>query len=242
MDLFPKEVVNKIGYYVYRLIDPRNGETFYVGKGKGNRVFEHAAGVEAGSEEFGSEKLERIRKIKLAGFDVQHVIHRHGMDERVAFEVEGAVMDAYPGLTNISGGHGNEDRGVAHAREIVESYQALPVEIRHPLVEITINRSSARDDVYNATRYAWKMARNQAEKAEIVLAVVGGIVVEVFVPNVWLDATKENFEDLNPDNDLEGRIGFRGKVAKDDIRNLYIRKKMPPRKKGAANPIRYFFD
>ena len=26
---------------VYRLIDPRNGETFYVGRGKGNRVFSH---------------------------------------------------------------------------------------------------------------------------------------------------------------------------------------------------------
>lgn len=36
---FSQETINKIGYYVYRLIDPRNGQTFYVGKGKGNRVF-----------------------------------------------------------------------------------------------------------------------------------------------------------------------------------------------------------
>ena len=38
---FPPEVIKELNYYVYRLIDPRNGETFYVGKGKGNRVFEH---------------------------------------------------------------------------------------------------------------------------------------------------------------------------------------------------------
>jgi hypothetical protein len=27
---FPEEVCQKLGNYVYRLIDPRNGETFYV--------------------------------------------------------------------------------------------------------------------------------------------------------------------------------------------------------------------
>ena len=36
---FPHDVVDKLKHYVYRLIDPRNGETFYVGKGKGDRVF-----------------------------------------------------------------------------------------------------------------------------------------------------------------------------------------------------------
>ena len=39
---FPNEIHEALGYYVYRLIDPRNGQTFYVGKGKGNRVFSHA--------------------------------------------------------------------------------------------------------------------------------------------------------------------------------------------------------
>jgi hypothetical protein len=37
-DLFSQSVVEAIRFYVYRLIDPRNGETFHVGKGKGNRV------------------------------------------------------------------------------------------------------------------------------------------------------------------------------------------------------------
>ena len=44
IDSFPPEVAERLQYYVYRLIDPRNGETFYVGKGKGNRVFAHARG------------------------------------------------------------------------------------------------------------------------------------------------------------------------------------------------------
>ena len=43
-DSFPEGVAEQLKWYVYRLIDPRNGETFYVGKGKGNRVFAHANG------------------------------------------------------------------------------------------------------------------------------------------------------------------------------------------------------
>ena len=42
--MFSPEVSDKLEYYVYRLIDPRNGDTFYVGKGKGNRVFDHVKG------------------------------------------------------------------------------------------------------------------------------------------------------------------------------------------------------
>ena len=33
---FPAEVALRLKTYVYRLIDPRNGETFYVGKGQGD--------------------------------------------------------------------------------------------------------------------------------------------------------------------------------------------------------------
>ncbi len=41
LDAFPPDVIPKLKTYVCRLIDPRNSETFYVGKGQGNRVFAH---------------------------------------------------------------------------------------------------------------------------------------------------------------------------------------------------------
>ena len=44
---FSKEVSDKLQYYVYRLVDPRTGLTFYVGKGNaaGGGVKRKARGV-----------------------------------------------------------------------------------------------------------------------------------------------------------------------------------------------------
>jgi hypothetical protein len=38
-------VLRRLENYVYRLIDPRNGETFYVGVGRGKRVLDHVRGT-----------------------------------------------------------------------------------------------------------------------------------------------------------------------------------------------------
>jgi len=41
---FYSEVVEKLETYVYRSIVPRSGETFYIGNGKGSRVFAYVGG------------------------------------------------------------------------------------------------------------------------------------------------------------------------------------------------------
>ena len=121
---FPAEVRDQIKHYVYRLVDPRNGETFYVGKGTNDRVFHHAAGKFSEIDEGATtDKHERINEIRIAGFEVQHIIHRHGMNSHTAKEVEAALIDAYPGLTNLIKGEG-VDRGTRHADEVVRQYKA----------------------------------------------------------------------------------------------------------------------
>ena len=61
---FPPEVIKELDYYVYRLIDPRNGETFYVGKGKDNRIFEHLKKAIKNEEELEEDlKYQRNRKL-----------------------------------------------------------------------------------------------------------------------------------------------------------------------------------
>src|SRR5205085_12279895 len=75
-------------------------------------------------------KLETIRAIRNAGLEVEHVIHRHGMDEVAAIEVEAALIDAYPGLSNLVKGTGSGDRGVMHVNEVINKYEAEPANFR----------------------------------------------------------------------------------------------------------------
>jgi uncharacterized protein len=237
---FPSEVMDEICYYVYRLIDPRNGETFYVGKGKGNRVFQHMklALRKEESDEV-NDKLQTIRDIQNAGLNVIHVIHRHGLDESTAFEVEAAIIDAYPGLTNLSGGSGSNEYGPMNALEIVNKYKSEEAVLSHRVVMIIINRSIETNDIYNATRFAWKINRKKAEKADYILSIKQGIIVGVYIAKEWKAATIENFPEFH--KTVDGRFAFTGVEATKDIKDLYMIKRIPVsyRKKGAANPIKY---
>jgi hypothetical protein len=235
VNAFPPGVAEKLKTYVYRLIDPRNGDTFYVGKGQGDRVFAHIR--EQVGEDDPNNKLKRIRDIHLAGFEVAHVIHRHGMDEKTALEVEAALIDAYPGLTNIAGGFGS-DYGAMHAKEIIQRYAAEPAVFRHKAMLISVNRSAAGTSLYEATRYAWKVGLSKAQQAEVILATLQGLIVGAFIVQEWLPATSENFPGRE---DVPGRLGFIGEEASPQIRDLYVGKRVPDeyRKRGSANPIKY---
>ena len=113
-------------------------------------------------------KLKRIREIRRAGFEVAHVIHRHGLDDKTAFEVEAALIDAFPGLTNEAGGSGSNDYGVMHAKEIITRYSAEPAVFRHKALMINVNRTASERSLYEATRYAWKISMSKAKEAEVI--------------------------------------------------------------------------
>ena len=121
MRKFRPGVAEKLGFYVYRLVDPRNGETFYVGKGMKDRVFDHVNELPGLADE--SEKRRRITSIRSDGMEPLHVIHRHGLEsEDEAFLVESVLMDAYPGLTNVTRGHGGHEYGPASTETLEARY------------------------------------------------------------------------------------------------------------------------
>ena len=102
MARFPKKVQEELDHYVYRLVDPRDGSTFYVGMGKGNRIFDqHAERKIEPSAKGGRMPARRIlREIAQAGLEPLRIVHRGGMTRDQARHVEAALISAYPRVTN----------------------------------------------------------------------------------------------------------------------------------------------
>lgn len=240
-------VSERLKFYVYRLIDPRDESTFYVGKGKGSRVCDHARGIKVapiGQEPMGL-KLARIHEIMRAGYEVSIVIHRHGLDENTAFEVEGALINAYPGLTNAASGKHNNRRGAASLAEIIQRYGLPPLdwEPKHRLLLIHIKkfRGSGEEAIYQQTRFAWNLDLRRAKSVDYVLSVFRGAVVGAWQADYWAPATRLHFED-KPEPDEPKRTGFTGRRAPDDIWSLYVgRRLIAPLAFSQQNTVRYWF-
>lgn len=236
IEKFSNKTVEKIGYYVYRLIDPRTFTTFYVGKGQGNRAFDHINEAikfdKKSNEDENSAKIQQIRDIHKDGKKVIIVIHRYGLCcEQLALEVEAALIDAYPGLTNIQSGI-DPERGIILAEELEEKYNLKEYEEPKDIDYIIIKTSNQNGDRYEATKRAWKADLNKAKKYKYVLSVTHGIVKEVY--EVKEDGWKYSIG-------CAGRIEFEGDVAPKDIRERFIKKLIPAkyRVRGLASPFLY---
>lgn len=241
---FAPGVAEELDYYVYRLIDPRNGETFYVGKGRGDRVFQHVrAALQADSDEDAlSLKLKTIRDIIDEGLEVIHVIHRHGLDEATAFEVEAALIDVYPGLTNLQGGHGSFDRGPMNASQINKAYTVQELtqnemsQAHCVIIRIRSNTVEANGgDIYKTVRYAWRIGAPTLKKlhdepGHLILAVISGIVKGVYQNAKWKEVK---------DGVADGRYEFDAVDANQTIQAQFMGKLIDGqyRRRGLANPV-----
>ncbi|MGO7651732.1 hypothetical protein ACC688_29085 [Rhizobium ruizarguesonis] len=230
--LFTYEVAEQLQAYVYRLIDPRNEETFYVGKGRGNRVFQHA--LEAAilgdqTSDIMGPKLERIHEIQHSGHEVKYVIHRHGMDDAIAFQVEAALIDVYPTLRNAVRGHHASVHGIATIDDLMQRYNLPPLVlgIEQKLLAITINKLLGRRDqkvIFDLIRYCWPLRRKRAETVDYVLAIDRGVVVGAFKPLSWAAARAADFPDILGLVDEPHRLAFQGERAAQNVWDFYVGK------------------
>lgn len=91
-------------FYVYTLTDPRSGEAFYVGKGKGRRAWTHEPAALAGRDRNGL-KAEVIRQLHRGGLRPLITIVADGLSEREALSLERRMIkDRRATLTNIAAG------------------------------------------------------------------------------------------------------------------------------------------
>ncbi len=247
---FPAGVIEKLDYYVYVLIDPETNQVFYVGKGVGNRIFAHLNTAIA--DETPSDKLDKIRAIRAKGLEVIHIVHRHGLTDKEAFEVESALIDyiTLSELTNQVQGHNSDDRGRMNVAEVIAKYQAPVVEITEPVILITVNRLFRRgmsaEELYEITRGKWVIG-SRRNKAKYAFAVNKGIIREVYEIERWLpaqigdDEVKRGWisaDAVNAEVKQRRRWQFEGKVA-DSLRHCVGGSTEKYAVVGAQNPIRY---
>ena len=235
MKKFPPEVASKLKSYVYLYSDPRDGRPFYVGKGKGKRVFNH---LEEKSE---TKKVKKINQLRKARLEPKIEILRFGLGDSQAKLLEAAIIDliGLKNLTNEVRGEHSSSFGRVKVDDLLLKLTAKPAHITHPVLLITINRLFRSDmtakELLEATRGVWKLGKRR-EKAKFAMAVYQGIVREVYRIKYWYPAGTLIYHTRNSTKfKKSGRWEFDGEVA-INLRRQYLHKSVG---KSGQNPIRY---
>lgn len=105
-------------------------------------------------------------------------------------------------------------------------------EFEYILVKTSENTIKQRGNLYEATRYAWKLNFERARKYKYVFSVINGIVQEIYDVSEWR---------VIKQGDYCGRLEFFGEPADRKIADQFIGKHIPAKycKPGNANPVCY---
>lgn len=148
--MFSQATVEAIKSYVYALVDDEN-RIFYIGKGEGNRVFNHvdevrrlllnnnqldevsAAEDQDDSIDSSSPKHQRIASLLKKGFDPIKYIIREGLTPEQALLIEATLISVLDwqlqgGLTNQVSGHGTYHFGLKTVEEL-EATKGAPFQL-----------------------------------------------------------------------------------------------------------------
>ena len=188
---FKQSVIEGLKCYVYALVDPRYNRIFYVGKGTGNRVYQHAQAALCDDSQ--SLKLSTIREILSLRLEVKYYIIRHNLSEQEAYLVESSIIDllTYKAfnkeniLTNIVSGHHQWNEGIKTDEEINILYDCPKIEPipGERLLLVSLNKSYKqskasgvylRSNDYESARKYWKISPNKADKIDYILGIYKG--------------------------------------------------------------------
>lgn len=195
MNKFSEKSLLSLGsYYVYGLIDPRNKQIFYIGKGTGNRIFEHE--IESLDNPNSDKlKLKTIEDIKENELEVEKIIINSNLTESEAFAAEAALINAfnYVGnskLTNIIAGHRSTAAlSVEEYEKIYGAEELREEDIKHRILIIKINKLYQRkmdeSTIYDTVRGVWRASIQKAKTVDYVFGVYNSLIVAVYKPTHW---------------------------------------------------------
>jgi len=96
--------MNDDRYYVYCLVDPITKKPFYVGKGRGNRMYSHVYEAKRDKHKWTNTlKCERILSILNKNIDIIYDRVRTELDESSAFILETSLLKKYGRIIDGSG-------------------------------------------------------------------------------------------------------------------------------------------
>lgn len=208
-----------LGHYVYVYYDTESGDPFYIGKGQGNRIFDHPTG---------SHNVQVRERLSGGNYKADFLVY--GLDEKSALKVEAAAIDLIgtDNLANRKRGDGARTYGRVDADTLLRSIEELPlVEVPDNLMVVPIRETYERygDDpqaLYESTRGVWPRPQNDiAEGVQYVAGAVDGRIVYVMAVAAMLQAGSTNYF-IRSDRDLSDLVEFVGKTAAPDVQDRYL--------------------
>ncbi|MEX9948615.1 hypothetical protein AB7X11_08875 [Providencia alcalifaciens] len=238
-----KNTLSKLKFYVYALCEVRGNTRipFYIGKGTGSRCLKHITDAFADLdvlEENDNKKFELIRELSkenLLGIDILC----HGLDSETAFMVETTCIDlkGLEGLTNkIKGKTTSKDEEVLKLGRLtieeaasIYSQQDTEVSTEHAGLAFILNKlyrfNMSELELFEATRGVWHNPPRKDQSLKYAYAIYNDIVKEVYEIHSWVEAGTQQYFTRNI-NKGSGRWEFIGRKASDDIRKLYVGKRI----------------
>jgi len=236
------EILKEMKYYVYLLSDPIDNEIFYVGKGKGNRVFSHL------SDKKENPKTRKIKEIRSKGREPKIEFLVHGVEDELTIKkIEAAIIDLIGKnkLTNQVGGYGSSFFGRMDLEQIKSKYASKKAEITEKVLLIKLTDSFRYNmdpmDLYDYTRGIWIVGKKR-EEVDYVFAVYDGIIQETYNVLKWFKGGKtfSNRVDIDAWKKRQ-RWEFIGSIS-EKMRKKYRYKSVEHYcSLGNRNPIRYTF-
>lgn len=235
---FNSMVTGKLENYVYALADSRDtrplkDRIFYVGKGSGNRCFNHAK-VEKGLGEEplyeGRHKLSIIRSIRANGGNVDVLIIKHGLSEKDALALE-AVLIPLIGLSNEKAGHDSQLLWLNQV-QVNELYDN-PIQRRDTELfqrnVLFVNLSQQKRDTIVAggvevlskvTLGAWTINSAMSQRIDFIVGVKDGLVVSIFELEKNLDETTKFERVARSEKGKHERSQFFGS-QREDLEHIF---------------------